>query len=52
MVNRIGDIAGVRVVCFYIAEVYEIVEEIKKLNNLTNKSTLFVGQKIKVAVNS
>ena len=28
------------------------IEEIKKLNNLTNKSTLFVGQKIKVAVNS
>jgi putative GTP pyrophosphokinase len=33
-VNRIGDLAGVRVICFYIEEIYAIVEDIKKLKNV------------------
>ncbi|MEG2146544.1 MAG: hypothetical protein RRY06_07940, partial [Lachnospiraceae bacterium] len=33
-VNRIGDIAGIRVICFYIAEIYIIVEKIKDMKNV------------------
>lgn len=33
-VNRIGDLAGVRIICFYIQEVYQLAEDIKQLKNV------------------